>query len=410
MQSLLIDNCRLCKSSHLQPVRDFGSHYLSGRFPAADEPDPPSAPIRLMFCADCGLLQLAHNYAQDELFRHTYGYRSGINQMMRSHLAGITKEAVARVGLKSGDVVLDIGSNDATLLTSYPISGLTRFGMDPTIAQYRSYYPEDITTAEDYFSAAKFAEISSGRKARAITSIAMFYDLPDPGAFVADIAASLAQDGMWIFEQCHVGLVLERNAFDTICHEHLEYYGVAQVHRLLSMHGMRISDVELNDINGGSFRVYACHQNAPYQTSSNIDGILAMEKQAGLDKVETYIDFCSKMDRMTAELSAFLHAEKSKGKSIYIYGASTKGNTLLQLCGLGKNVITAAADRNPLKWGRRTPATGIPIISEEEARAASPHYFLVLPWHFRDEFVEREKSFRETGGKLIFPLPHLEVI
>ncbi len=409
MQSKRITSCRICGGGKLDVLRDLGLHALSGRFPGPDEEDAPQAPMCVVMCAGCGLVQLAHNYPHDELYCHAYGYRSGINQTMSRHLASISQDVSRRANLQAGDLVLDIGSNDGTLLSSYPVRGLKRLGMDPTIAQYKSFYPPDIIAIPSYFEQGAFKAASGGGKAKVITSIAMFYDLEDPNTFVADIAECLDSSGIWTFEQSHLGLMLERNAFDTICHEHLEYYSLRQIEGLLASHGLRVCDVELNDVNGGSFRLYACHKDAACPTAPAVPELRATELESGLDQAATYRDFFARMDRITSELAAFLRQEKAKGRSIYVYGASTKGNTLLQLAGIDSSVITAAADRNPSKWGRRTPATGIPIISEEQARQQRPDYFLVLPWHFKSEFLARESEYLKEGGKLIFPLPEFAV-
>ncbi|MBI4969673.1 MAG: methyltransferase domain-containing protein [Rhodospirillales bacterium] len=409
MQSEQITSCRICGGAKLDVLRDLGVHALSGRFPGPDEEDAPRAPMCVVMCAGCGLVQLAHNYPHDELYGHAYGYRSGINQTMTRHLAAISQDMSKRANLKAGDLALDIGSNDGTLLSSYAVPGLKRLGIDPTIAQYRSYYPPDIQAVPSYFERETFHAATGDEKAKVITSIAMFYDLENPNKFVADIAKCLDAQGIWSFEQSHLGLMIERNAFDTICHEHLEYYSLRQIESLLASHGLRVFDVELNDVNGGSFRLYACHQGAAHPTVQEVEKLRARELQSGLDQMATYSDFFSRMDQIAGELAAFLRREKAAGRTICVYGASTKGNTLLQLAGIDHTIITAAADRNPSKWGRRTPATGIPIISEEQARQQRPDYFLVLPWHFKSEFLARESEYLAQGGKLIFPLPEFAV-
>jgi hypothetical protein len=234
----------------------------------------------------------------------------------------------------------------------------------------------------------------------------MFYDLESPMDFVEDVKKILHPDGIWVFEQSYMPTMLKMNSFDTICQEHLEYYSLKQIEWMLRRNDMRIFDVELNDINGGSFRVYACHNNAVYKSNQEkIDKVLSKEEELKLDSEQPYKEFKERVFHIREELHNFLTTEKSKGKSIYVYGASTKGNVLLQFCNIDSTLITAAADRNPDKWGRRTPITNIPIISEEEARKANPDYFLVLPWHFRQEFIEREADFLASGGKFIFPLP-----
>lgn len=405
-----LELCRLCGDSNLPVIFDLGLQALAGRFPAANEPDVPKAPLRLMKCRACGLVQLGHNIDPDELYRSNYGYRSGINMTMRNHLAGISGRAAALTNLGAGDTVLDIGSNDGTLLKSYEVAGISRVGIDPTIAQYQDYYPEDVLTVADFFSAERFCAVSPTAKARVVTSIAMFYDLPDPNSFVADIAVILAEDGIWVFEQSDLGSMLKAQSFDTVCHEHLEYWALRQIKKVVEAQGLRIFDVELNGCNGGSARVFACHQDGSYPTNETaVSAAEKREQELGLDQLETFEVFRRNAEDVRTRLRALLEAETAKGRSIHIYGASTKGNVLLQYCGIDHSLVDAAADRNPRKWGCRTPGTNIPIISEEESRAAKPNYFLVLPWHFRVEFVEREADFIAAGGKLIFPLPEIEI-
>jgi trans-aconitate methyltransferase len=409
--------CRICGNTDLVPIVDLGVHALSGRFPAKDEADPPIAPLALVKCnvangSDyCGLLQLQHSVPGDELYCHNYGYRSGINQTMRNHLEGIVREVETRVPLKEGDTVLDIGSNDATLLKFHSTPGIKRIGIDPTGKQFEKYYPEGIALLSDFFTAENFEKISPKDKAKVITSIAMVYDLPDPCGFVRDIKSALAPDGVWVFEQSYMPTMLDTNSFDTICHEHLEYYGLKQVMHMLDRAGMKALDVSFSDINGGSFRVTATHKESRMESKdSRLIEVLQAEKARGLDTAKPYEEFQDRVSDVKKQFTDFVSSERAKGKSFYIYGASTKGNTLLQYFGVDASSIVAAAERNPEKYGRRTPMTSIPIISEEEARAAKPDYFVVLPWHFRDEFLKRERSYLEQGGKLIFPLPKFEVI
>jgi hypothetical protein len=328
---------------------------------------------------------------------------------MSEHLTGIAVEAERRLVLAPDDWVLDIGSNDATLLKGYETAGLRRVGIDPTVAQYREFYPPGILAVPDYFSAAIYGS-AAPKKAKVITAIAMVYDLQDPHSFVADIARCLDPEGIWIFEQSYLGTMLAHNAFDTICHEHLEYYSLGVLKRLLETHGLRIFDVAFNDINGGSFRIYACHDAAGFRELPIVEAVCQREKEKGLDTPEPMRRLRRWSEEFREQLRSLLGDIKAEGKTVYLYGASTKGNTLLQYCGLDRATIVAAADRNPKKWGRRTPGTDIPIISEDDARRAGPGYFLVLPWHFKEEFVAREKSFLAGGGRMIFPLPELTIV
>ncbi len=406
-----IEHCRICGEAEFLDVLDLGHHALSGRFPAAGEADAPRAPLALILCTGCGLVQLRHDVERDSLYRHDYGYRSGINEMMRSHLSGLAARIGDTVALGAGDVILDIGSNDATLLKSYPAGeAALKIGIDPTADQFRDSYPTHFRAVADYFDEAVYMAASDGRAAKAITSIAMFYDLPDPNRFVADIARVLDSQGIWVLELSYLPRMLETNAFDTICHEHLEYYALAQIEELLGRHGLRAFDVTFNEVNGGSFCVFACHREASYFARSGVTETRAREAAMGLATLAPYEAFAERISAIRDRLNRFLAAQTAGGKTVFGYGASTKGNTVLQFCGITREQIPAAVDRNPAKWGRRLPATAIPIISESEARRHPPDYFLAFPWHFRDSFLVRERAFRDAGGRFVFAIPEFEIV
>ena len=410
MSSTKVLRCRICANRGFDQILKLGELAYSGRFTSKLEPIVPSGMLQLVRCPNCGLMQLEHDFELDELYRKNYGYRSGINQTMRTHLSGITAEISQVVGLKPGDRVVDIGSNDATLLKSYSVNGLERIGVDPTISQFKEFYPGEISTIEDFFDAELFQQAKGGKLASVVTSIAVIYDLPEPQRFFRGISDILANDGVWVFEQSYMPTMLELTSYDTICHEHLEYYALAQIDRLLTDNGLRMFDVSFNEINGGSCRVYSCHRNGRYKTTERLKKAFAEEKRKGLDEKGTYEDFASNVLSSAHELKCFLKQEVENGKSIYGYGASTKGNILLQFCGLSSDVITSIADRNPAKWGLKTPGSNIPIVSEKEVRNIKPDYLIVFPWHFRDEFLIREAEYLNSGGKFIFPLPKLSVV
>ena len=405
-----IKACRICRGHDLRPILDLGSLALTGVFPSLGEPGPPTAPLSLVRCGSCGLAQLRHSTDPAAMFGEHYGYRSGINATMRNHLGMIAAQIARRSGLRSNEVALDIGCNDGTLLMSYDIPGLVRVGIDPIADMFRAAYPAALRVHAGTFDTAAFRALCGREHARAITSIAMFYDLEDPGSFVDDVAQVLAPDGIWVLEQSYLPSMLVQNSFDTICHEHLEYYAFAQIERLLRERGLRAFDISVNGSNGGSLQVWVCHAGAPYPTNeAAIDAIRRRESELGLSTETPYREFSSRVASIGRRLSALLTGEARQGKKIYVYGASTKGNVLLQHFRLGTSLIRGCADRNPEKWGRRTPGTDIPIVSEEAARHDAD-CFLVLPWHFRDEFLAREADFRARGGRLIFPLPDVEVL
>ena len=384
------------------------------------DPDAAAAPgpLQVVKCREesgresCGLVQLRHSYDLQELYGRNYGYRSGLNNSMVRHLHAKVAKTVELARPGKGDLVVDIGSNDGTLLRGYPDAlGVMRVGIDPTAAKFRKYYPPEVIVVPDFFSAEKVRAAAGGRKARIVTSIAMFYDLESPSAFMAEVASLLEPDGVWVFEQSYMPLMLERNSYDTVCHEHLEYYGLRQIAWMAARAGLKIVGLEFNDVNGGSFSVTAALKSSRLpEASEAVAAALEKERAAGLHTLAPYEAFKRRAFAHRDALRGRLREYKAGGKTVFGYGASTKGNVLLQFCGLGPADIPMIAEVNEDKFGCFTPGTRIPIVPEAEARARKPDFFLVLPWHFRDGIVEREREFRRAGGRLLFPLPVIEEV
>ncbi|MHB8846038.1 MAG: class I SAM-dependent methyltransferase [Nitrospirota bacterium] len=406
-----IKQCRVSGSQNLVSVLNLGYQVLTGVFPKSTSEQITSGPLELVWCPDGGLLQLRHTYEASEMYGENYGYRSGLNQSMVNHLTEKVRYLESMVTLKPGDRVLDIGSNDATTLKAYSAAGIKRLGMDPTGKKFSQYYTDEIKLVPDFFSADAYRSVES-QPARIVTSIAMFYDLDSPVAFAKQIESILADDGIWHFEQSYMPSMLRLNSYDTICHEHLEYYSLGVVKNILDKAGMKIVDVVMNAINGGSFAVTAVkagNKNVA-QNSAVIDWLLEQEDRMGLGTPRPYRDFEERVFRHRDDLTRLIRALTADGKKILGYGASTKGNVVLQFCGLTNKDVLAIADVNPDKFGCFTPGTHIPIISEQEARAMKPDYFLVLPWHFKDGILRREKDYLTSGGKMIFPFPEIEIV
>jgi len=409
-----VTKCRICDNPSLKPMIDLGVQSLSGRFPLIEEPNPIESPLHLVKCDDsnnkyaCGLLQLRHTTAPDEMYGETYGYRSGLNKTMTDHMIGMVRTIENLVNLKPGDAVLDIASSDGTLLNAYDLK-LKRIGIDPSAEKFRKFYAEGIDIVVDYFSAEKFKKVTS-KKAKAITCNAMFYDLDDPISFMKDVKEILHQDGIWVSEQSYMPEMLRTNSFDTICHEHLDYYALKQMEHIFKKSGLKLFDVDFNYINGTTFRTYACHEESLRKINiERIQSVRDNEKALKLDTDMPYKEFAERVISIRDRLSDFLRSERKKGKKIHLYGASTKGNIILNYLNIGKEIAEFASDRNPDKYGRRM-LTHIPIIPEEESRKSNPDYYLVLPWCFKEEFIKREEGFLRKGGKLIFPLPQPEII
>ena len=408
------DSCRICGSKNLTSILNLGDQYFANYSPKSNDvvPFEEKIPLELVRCdksidpKSCGLVQLRHT-TPPNLMYDRYFYRSGINQTMTNNLNEIAKQAISKIKLNPNDIVIDIGCNDGTLLQNYKELPIRSVGFDPAKNMVQFSKQTGATIITEFFSAEEFIKNYGDEKAKIITSIAMFYDLEDPNQFVDDISKILHPDGIWILELSYLPLMLSQNAFDTIVHEHLEYYHLSALEFLLSKFNLKVVHIQLNDINGGSFRVVVQHKEKSIDNKSlqHITELREKEKNLNLSTNQPFDDFITKINDEKDKLVAFIKNEVSAGQTVHCYGASTKGNTLLQFYNLDKKLIQFIADRNPDKWGRRTIGTDISIISEEESHSMNPDYFLILPWHFINEFKEREKSYLKNGGKLLVPLP-----
>lgn len=408
--------CRVCGSASLKKVIDLGPQYLQGSFvkPGKEMPSTRQIDCTLVRCnpeADenaCGLLQMEHSVPSEILYA-AYWYRSGTNNTMRSHLKDIVDSVIDTIPNIKHPLVLDIGCNDGTLLNYYP-KHFIKYGCDPSdVAQE----VKEAIVVQDIFPSEELFKLLEGKKLDVITSIAMFYDLEDPVSFVKGISRFLSSQGVWVFEMSYMPRMLELDSYDTICHEHLEYYSLAVLEKILSKGGMKIFKISFNDINGGSIRCYATHKDTSVHDKKEnfvlINEIRHKEFDLMLDTDKPYVEFQQRIGKLKKDTYDLLVKLKKEGKKVHIYGASTKGNTILQWCGVDKTLVDYAAERNPDKYGARTLGTDIPIISEEESRAMNPDYYLVLPWHFKSEFIEREKESLAKGTGFIFPVPEVEI-
>jgi len=383
---------------------------LTGVFPRPGSEPVTRGPLRLVWSPDSGLVQLAHSYNLAEMYGDNYGYRSGLNGSMVRHLTQKIRELERLTDLAAGDTVLDIGSNDGTSLKAYTVPGLTRIGIDPTGNKFREFYPEEITLVPDFFSADLYRSVTK-KRAKIVTSIAMFYDLESPISFAREVESVLAPDGVWHLEQSYMPSMLRMTSYDTVCHEHLEYYSFGVVQRILAAAGLRAIDVKMNAVNGGSFAVTAVRRDNPRRgTESVINWLLKQEDRMGLNTPRPYRNFEERVFRHRDDLMRLLRSLAADGKKIVGYGASTKGNVVLQFCGITPAEVPLIAEVNVDKFGALTPGTNIPIVSEAEARAMRPDYFLVLPWHFKDGIIQREAEFLASGGRMIFPFPEIEIV
>jgi len=412
-----IQVCRACGNPHLVQILDLGIQALTGRFERPEAPPAPAGPLVLVRCdrsadaAACGLVQLGHDYRGEDMYGPGYGYRSSVTRTMVRHLEEKAAALTALAGLQPGDAVLDIGCNDGTLLAAYRAPQLARFGIDPSAGQFAAEFPKDARLIVDFFSAARVRREAGEARFKIITSIAMFYDIAAPLEFMREIAALLAPDGVWETEQAYLPATLGRLCYDAVCHEHLTYYSLHQIAWLAARAGLKLIDAGVNDINGGSFRVVLARADSARQPErARIEALLAEEARGGFLERAPYERFAREVSNHRDIVRGFFREARAAGKTVLGYGASTKGNVLLQYCALGREDMPAILDRYPRKQGLVAPGTRIPIIGEEEGRARRPAYLFVLPWHFRDEMLPREQAFLRAGGRLVFPLPVFEIV
>jgi hypothetical protein len=406
-----IKKCRISNSNDLIKVISLGEQYLTGVFPKSRDEAISKGPLNLLWCKKSNLLQLSHSYPLDEMYGDNYGYRSGLNGSMVNHLTNKARFLESFCDLKAYDLVVDIGSNDATLLKSYKSKNLIRVGIDPTGEKFQKFYTGGIDLIPEFFPSVSFLKKYYNKKVKLITSIAMFYDLESPGSFVKSIYEILADDGVWHFEQSYMPAMLRTNSYDTICHEHLEYYSLGVVNDLLNQFSLQIIDVQFNDINGGSFAVTASKTSSSFKPNQSvIDWLLYQEEKMQLNTPLPYKIFEKKVYQHREDITNLINRLNNDGKTIIGYGASTKGNVLLQFCDLSENEIPFIAEVNEDKYGCFTPGSKIPIIPEKDAREMEPDYFLILPWHFKNGILAKEREFISRGGKFIVPLPEIQII
>jgi NDP-4-keto-2,6-dideoxyhexose 3-C-methyltransferase len=395
------NKCRLCDSNQLEEAFSLGEQFINDFVAKEKVTEGIKAPLDLMICKQCSLIQLRHTAPQELLYSRHYWYRSGVTQTMRDGLKNVATAIENIIKLEANDVILDIGANDGTLLASIETPGIIKVGCEPAnnlideLSKHTKYVMHDFWSSDRYNQLAREWEIG---KAKVITALGMFYDLDDPNSFIKDVQKTLTNDGIFIAQLMCLASMLKKNDLGNICHEHIEYYSFESLKFMFEKNGLEIFKIEENAINGGSYRIFARHLSS---------GSINFKEDCSINDL---ISFKARIDDNRDKCVNFIKNEVKNGKTIYVYGASTKGNVILQYYGLDYKLITAAAERSPEKWGKYTIGTGIPIISEEEARKAQPDYFLVLPWAFFDEFYEREIEWRRKGGKFILPLSEFRVV
>ena len=404
----------------MKELFNLGELYVSDFLGENDEPRGGKVEMKMMLDESTGNVRLEKAAPLDVMYGK-YWYRSGINQSMKNELQRIVNSILDVKKLKENDIWVDIACNDGTMFDFIP-NNIIKIGIDPVDNSYKNESEKRSNLIiQDYFSADVYKKSKFGsQKAKVVTSIAMFYDLEEPDKFIQDVNEILDDNGLWVLQLSYTPLMIEQLAFDNICHEHIYYYSLFNLKKIMEKNGFKVVDCQLNDTNGGSFRVYIMKEKAditkfatqPHRDVCNfrIQSLLTLEEKLKLDSVDTWIDFYNRILDLKEQTVSFIKSEKEKGKKIWGYGASTKGNTLLQYFGLDNTLIDGIAERSVYKWGLKTVGTNIPMYSEEQMRNEKPDYLLVLPWHFISEFIERERDFLLGGGKFIVPCPKFQII
>jgi hypothetical protein len=401
-----IKHCRSCKSSNLSKVYSLGRQSLTGIFPPSAQTKVNKGNLSMVLCGRCKLLQLENNFNPNEMYGDNYGYMSSLNKSMISHLKRKSNLLRKMYKLKNKDNILDIGSNDGTFLSFFN-KELNLYGIDPTIKKFSKFYRKDINQISDFFS----SDLFDNKKFKLITAISMFYDLPEPLKFAKEINSILSEDGVWHIELSYMPMMIKNTSYDTICHEHLEYYSLQSIKYLLDKAKLKIINLSFNQINGGSIVLDVAKNSSKYKKINHlINWVLTSENLHKYNTVKKQKEFFQECKIHKILLKKLIIDLIKKGKKVYGYGASTKGNVLLQFCNIKSKDIKYIGEVNKFKFNKYTPGTKIKIIPEKEIKKRKPDYLLVLPWHFKDHIIKKEQKYLNSGGKLLFPLPDIEII
>ena len=405
-----IEKCRVCGNTHFVTILDLGDQYLSGIFPKKIDLDMPCGPLKLVKCDEkfggCGHVQLEHTYDLPTMYGENYGYRSGLNASMVKHLKEKSEKIQRVIDLNSGDIVVDIAGNDGTFLGFFP-EDCELMSIDPTSEKFSRYFKSNVNYIADFFSYNTFSSKFGDKKARIITSFSMFYDLDDPCGFAKEVKKCLGNNSIWVLEQSYMPEMLNVNSFDTVCHEHLSYYGMRQIKYIMDNAGFKIIDFEFNDVNGGSISIVVSpNESELIECTERLNDLIQSELDQKLDTTIPWEQFSSRMESNKHQFKNLISKLRLEGNKIAALGASTKGNVTLQTWEITPEDILTVGDVNPDKDGSYTPGTWIPI-KDEDTVIENYDAFVILPWHFKNFFINKEKF---KGKKLIFPLPVPEII
>ena len=406
-----IEKCRVCGNEHYSTVLDLGNQYLSGIFPKFVDLDVYRGPLKLVKCDEltggCGHVQLEHTFHLPTMYGDEYGYRSGLNGSMVKHLKSKYEKISNFLDLKENDIVIDIAGNDGTFLGFFSPK-LKLVSIDPTSKKFSKYFKEHVDYIADFFTEKIFRQFFENSNAKLVTSFSMFYDLEDPCQFAKEVNSVLdPEEGIWVLEQSYMPEMLRVNSFDTVCHEHLSYYGMRQLKYIMDQAGLKIIDFEFNDVNGGSISLVVANKNSKYEEATQmLNDILQEELNLKLNTTEPWNDFSFRIEECKIKFWELINKCKGDGLKIAALGASTKGNVTIQTWGVTPDDIEVVGEVNPDKDGSFTPGTWIPIKNEDSV-IEEYDVFVILPWHFKNFFINSPKF---KGKKLLFPLPNAEIV
>tara|TARA_B100001063_G_scaffold222431_1_gene228895 strand:- start:2376 stop:3620 length:1245 start_codon:yes stop_codon:yes gene_type:complete len=393
-------SCKNCKSTKLIKRVEIGDQPLSGFFYKKIHKKLPKYSLDLFQCKVCGLVQIKNKFNVKKMYGQHYGYETSKSKLMVNHLKEKVHRFKKKGYFKKGNSIIDIGSNDGTFLNLIGDKNI-RYGVDPSGKKFADNYRK-ITLINNFFSRKKIKP--KNIKFDMITSFAIFYDVEDPNQFCLDIKNILKPNGVWICELSYLPLMLKNLTFDQICHEHVTYYSLNVFEKIINKNGLKLLDVKLNEINGGSIEIICTHKSSRRSVNKKFIDILKRD-ELKINK-RSFLNFSNRIKKIKKDLNSFLENKKN----ILGYGASTKGNVVLNFCKITRKKLKLICDANEKKFGSFTPGSNIPIISKEKMRKIFPKYLLVLIWSFRKEVIKQEINYIKSGGNLVFHLPKFHII
>ncbi len=405
-------NCRFCGKKDIFKFLELGNMALANSFLTKEElttVQEPKYPLDVFFCEQCGLVQIGYVVPPDALFKN-YIYFSSTSELVHKHADYLAKSFQKRFGLTDTSKVVEIASNDGTVLQYFKKTGVKTLGVEPAANIADVAVKAGIDTVNDFFDESTSQQIKEKYgTADVILGRHVFAHVPEIHGFVKGLKNLLAPGGAVAIEAPYLIDFIEKNEFDTVYHEHYSYLSMRSMSHLFSLDEMEVFDAERVAIHGGSIIYFIGHKGAHRKTDT-VTGLIKTELDKKLDKKETYIAFAKRTSAIRTDLLLLLRNLKRSGKRIAAYGAPAKGNTLLNYCGITTDLVEYTVDKSPYKQNLYTPGTHLPVYHPDKLMQDMPDYILLLAWNFADEILEQQKAYREKGGKFILPIPEVRII